>query len=289
MMRSDITHFRNSNFPFGLELFKKSILKSILQVTRLIPIETNLIAYCVKEKKAVGFLRLTEHTKSIYSIKYVFTTPQFRKKGVASGLINRALTLAKNKNALKVFLTADYPNSVASKYYFKIGFKPLTNNSSIYALGFPKNVSINNKNKLNKTDTRLGMSKEVLLKIYTRCMGEKWLDYFETNKTNLINGFSQDFKHLFIKYVFVNDSQSAFALVFYYPMRRTAKIEMYSIKSNIVPSMIKELYAFLKKKGITYSQIMIFNVEENMLKKSEFKQINEMDFAFNMRFMGKFL
>ena len=104
LAHDDANDLISAGFPFGNEPLNQPRIYRFLQAARFFPHTTKLVAYNVEEKRAIGFLCLVENTTSIYSIKFVFTDPRFRKMGVATRLLNFALLLAKKRGAKKVHL-----------------------------------------------------------------------------------------------------------------------------------------------------------------------------------------
>lgn len=284
--RKDLADLLTPDFPFRTVAFNPTFYHRFLHIAKLIPHETKLVAYHVEKKYAICFLQLTEHKESIYSINCVFTNSNFRRMGVATELLKYALSLVKSKNGKKCFLTAVYPNSDGAKLYGKLGFKPIVNTSILYSAGFLTSLPSDNRYQLISLDTSSTRDRDVLFGIYKRCMGEKWVNFFETNKNNLINSFSQDFRHFCLKTALVDESESAFVLVFYYPPLSTATVRVYTTSNEFIPSIIKELYRILRSRGIGYTKITLFNIKEDTFKTKDLKFINKMDFALYLTFMG---
>ena len=284
--RKDLADLMTPDFPFRTAAFNPTFYHRFLHIAKLIPHETKLVAYHVEKKYAIGFLQLTEHKESIYSINCVFTNSNFRRMGVATELLKYALSLVKSKNGKKCFLTAVYPNSDRAKLYGKLGFKPIVNTSIVYSAGFLTSLPSDNRYQLISLDTSSTRDRDMLFGIYKRCMGEKWVNFFETNKDNLINSFSQDFRHFCLKTALVDESESAFVLVFYYPPLSTATVRVYTTSNEVIPSIIEELYRILQSRGIGYTKITLFNIKEDTIKNKDLKFINKMDFALYLTFMG---
>ena len=79
----DLTDLLTPDFPFRTAAFKRNLYFRFLHKLRLIPQETKFVAYHTEKKRALGFLMLTKHTNSIYSISCVFTNSNFRQKEIA--------------------------------------------------------------------------------------------------------------------------------------------------------------------------------------------------------------
>jgi GNAT superfamily N-acetyltransferase len=63
---------------------------------KLLPQATRLIAYDAEERKLLVHLHRGD-TSTLYSIKYVFVDPEYRKLGIASRLLINAFAIAKEK------------------------------------------------------------------------------------------------------------------------------------------------------------------------------------------------
>ncbi len=84
--------------------------------------------------KSVGFVTLTCGLDDA-DIEDVFVVPSYRRQGIADGLIERALTLAKNSGAKKVLLEVRASNLSAINLYRKHGFTNLSVRKKYYADG----------------------------------------------------------------------------------------------------------------------------------------------------------
>ena len=125
MIRKDMPNLIDSGFPFSNIAFNYSLKERIFRAINLSPRQLSLVAFHTGKKRAIGFLSLVMHTKTLCSVRYIFTDPNFRKMGVATGLINYASILAKEKRAKRVFLTTDRISD-ATRLYQKLGFRKIT-------------------------------------------------------------------------------------------------------------------------------------------------------------------
>ena len=57
------------------------------------------------------------------SIEYLFVSKKFRRRGIATKLINEFVSLMKKKNFVKVTLMVNLKNKNAEKLYKKLGFE----------------------------------------------------------------------------------------------------------------------------------------------------------------------
>lgn len=285
ILSSDVDFLMNAGFDSGRKELSPSFTQSFLQSVRLVPRKTKLVAYSTKKKRAVSFLSLFEHTPQISSIKYVYTDPKFRNMGIATGLIKHALDIAKKRGANKVFLNYDSNKSYLMNFYNNFGFTLITETKMLWGCGFiSKYQNPHNAEKLfmpnaNSTDRKL------LFSIYERCMGNNWVGFFENNAKNITNGFSQDFRYLYLKDVLVSKSRGFFALVFKRPISHQAIIELYSPPNSNLQPILEELFSILRMKGINFIKINIFNLTDEQC----FKFLQEKGFnPFQSRIMGKY-
>jgi GNAT superfamily N-acetyltransferase len=284
----DVAYLLKSGFPFGKNKIAPHLEHRLLHATRLIPHETGLVAYHIDDKFPVGHLKLVKHTKSLYSIKYVFTSPHYRKMGVASGLLNYAFSRAKEWGGKKVFLNANYPSSDAARLYLKLGFKTIVDTSVLFTGGFPKTLFENHGN-LFSLDLHSKDSKQILYDIYKNCMGNKWTEFFETNKDNILNGYSQDFPHFYFKTALINYSANSFALVFHRPPLRKATVELYTSSDEAIPHMLKGIFQILRLRGIVHTSVAIVNVIDRDFNKKNVNLLHKMNFTIQLVFMIKSL
>jgi ribosomal protein S18 acetylase RimI-like enzyme len=286
----EITHsgaidLLNAGFPYGRSALIKSLSVRFLQATQLAPRETNLIAYHNQKKLAIGFISLVSHTKSIFSIKYVFSDPSFRQMGIASRLLYYALAIAKERGADRIFLNA-YPDSVASKLYVKCGFKRIVETYVLRGQGRTFNFAPYSKRRLFSLQTNLKRNKDSIFHIIQSSMGQRWIDFFEISNDTLFNGYSQDYQHFFCKNVFIDSSGESFAMVFISPLRRMAYVELYGWLDNCFHEILEALMKILHKRGVVWINISVFNITGrncyNILKEKKFHTYQEI-------FMGKYL
>ena len=120
---SDTYDFDKSNFPFYREVMGLPLKKKLYDAIRSHPHETPLVAYNTKEKLAVGFVSIAKRTSRHYSIRHLWTNPNFRKTGIASGLLKYVFSGVKKSGGRKVFLDVLVHNTYAMGLYTKMGFK----------------------------------------------------------------------------------------------------------------------------------------------------------------------
>ena len=256
----DANDLIKAGFPFHKGVLIQKPIRGLLQATKLFSRSTKLVAYDVKEKLAIGFLCLEENTPSLNSIKFVFTNPRFRKRGVATGLINFALLLAKERGAKKVHLDVKYEAPQVIQLYEKIGFRMIGH--TMMGQGYISRLRVKKKGQLISLSTRSKKTKDSLYSIYQLFMNKKWKEFFNINPDNFINGHIPDWQSFFFRDVFVNDQFNSFVLVFNRPFFSDATVEMYGDSKAIVTSMLDELMKILYKRGISYINIKVFNFND---------------------------
>lgn len=278
LTRKDANDLMSAGFPFGEGELDTSLSYKFLQAIRFIPRATRLVAYHIQEKRAIGFLCLVEDSAMLYSIKFVFTDPRFRKMGIASQLMNIALLLAKKKGAKKVYLDVEDAHMDVISLYQKIGFQILGRRlvGQGYLTKFPRlrvfTRTLMGEGYLSKfvykkkgqliplTDSN--GSKEALFGIYQRCMNKKLIDFLELNADNIMNGYIQSCQPFFLRDVLINDLGNSYALIFNRPFFSNAEVELGSVSEEVVSSMLEELFRILRKRGMSYAHMTLFNASE---------------------------
>lgn len=285
---SDSPDLINAGFPFGYEVLRSSLPTSILQAINIAPRETRLVAYHTSKKLAIGYLSLVEHSKLLYSIRYVFSSPTFRQKGVATGLINYALNFAEKKGGERVFLTSDTdPLSIASNLYRKLGFKTLSVNPVLIGNGNTSNFQLDKERNSLKLHRFLKIeNKNEIFNIEKRSLSKDMINFFEINNTNFINGISQNYQHFFFKNVFIADLAKSFALVFNRPLMHEATAELYGQSPSFFPDMIIAINKVLYDRGIKYLKIYLFNAKDEI---SHTLLENRKFYPYKSMYMGRFL
>lgn len=269
------------NFFTGNNVLNHGVSNRILQVIKFIPYSTKLVAYHTQDKIVIGFLCLEENMDWLYSIKYVFVDPKYRKMGIGTGLLNYATILAKEKGAKKINLNVYLTHTRTRELYKKQGFKEI--GFSVLGQGFlsgskPLRVIKRSlagiKHLIKRTSIKKGRlfnvklnsrkNRETLFNIYQNKMDQKWIDFFEINVNNLINGSRNVWQPPFFKNVLINDVANSFALIFNLPFSSKATVELYSISDAVSVSLIKELLKILSNRGISLTQITLFNTRNNV-------------------------
>ena len=281
----------------GSDVLNQGFSRNILQSFKLIPGSTRLVARN-SEKTAIGFLCLEENKKSLFSIKYVFVDPNYRKMGVGTKLLKYALFIAKKKGARKVNLNV-YPSKTnAINLYKKLGFNEFGRNvlSQGYLLepsrfkviikrilrgqGSLTKLSLTKSNLLFEVDTGSREVMETLFSIYKQCMGHQWIDFYEINLRNFTNGSRHMWQPPFFKEVLATEREDTFALVFNRPFSHKASVEIYSNSEDSIPLVLDDLWRILSNRGISLVQFMLFNLySDEAFKWFEDKQMTIFQFT----------
>jgi GNAT superfamily N-acetyltransferase len=291
---------KNSYFQ-GSDVLNQGLSAHLLKTIKLHPSATKLVAFDKEEKMAVGFLCLEENTKKLSSIKFVFVHPNYRKMGIAKRLLNQAFALAKEKGAKKINLNV-YPTSTnAINLYKKLGFAEVGESlfaqgsvlgvgpsrfvrRAAFAQGCLTKLTLDKKSQLLEIDTSSKLNRETLYGIYQRCAGQVWIDFFEINQSNLINGSRHLWQPPYFRSVLINNSFDSFALVFTQPMSGKASVEVYSNKAAIY-SFLSDLLKVLANRGVGYSQITLPGFQDSLSSWFKEKEMSTIHFVA----MGKIL
>ena len=129
-------------------------------------------------------------------------------------------------------------------------------------------ISLQPKNFFNKRlveKTGLKKNRMTLFKILKRCIDPVWRDFFEINADSLINGPRQFWQPPFFRNVLINNLFNSFVLIFNYPFSYKATVELYSTSNNLIPSMLDDLLQILANRGISFTQINVFNYSNTVL------------------------
>jgi GNAT superfamily N-acetyltransferase len=287
---NDVAPLMKAGFPFGEGPLRQGIRGGFRQTLGLATKRTGLAAQHLEQKRPVGFISYYEHTPTIYSIKDVFTDPSFRKMGVASGLVNYVLQLAKERGAKKVFINPNSSLPHLKVFYQSLGFNQIVDTSIVWGAGHT--AKWQTKKNCASTDTLIlhpidhGKRADLLFKIYKRCMGDSWVNFFETNNENIINGFSQDFRNLFSRTAFVSEQEDLFALFFHRPLQKTGFVELYPFSTESINNGLDALLKILCDGGVKYARLNLFNVKTeecfDLLREREF-------YPFGALVMGRYL
>jgi GNAT superfamily N-acetyltransferase len=272
-----------AGFKYGYRVLYPSFYDKLLRATKLAPRKINLVAYHIESSHVIGFISIVLHTASLCSIRNVFLDPTFRRRGVATRLMNHALILAKKRGVKKVCLTS-YPLSPATKLYRKLGFRQIVKTYIVRGQGCTSNFPIENDDPLIALSRHSQRTKNLIFNIFRRSMGKEWVDFFGSNGVNLFNGHLHNFGRFFSKSLFVNDSNTSFAIIYRLPLLHTATVELYGLSDSSFPAMFKSIMKILNRRGITYSTVFLFNVESKECK----DLLNEYQFyPYQAIYMGR--
>jgi ribosomal protein S18 acetylase RimI-like enzyme len=283
----DIHDLLEAGFPHDYKL-KQPLIDRLFERFGVRPLGKGLVAYQTQEKKTIGYLRLIKHRKWLYSIRFVFTNPQFRRMGVASNLLDFAFSRARSEGGKKVFLNV-YPDAhTIIDLYSKCGLERISRGYEVWAFAdvlkacAPSEI----KNKFKALDLKSESSRKRIFTICQNCMGDKWTDFFEIHNNNLSDGFSGEFQRFAFKQVLVDDSLDTCAFIFKRPMTKIAHIEMIAPKDSEFINIFDALILNSHKLHINRLYMKLFNINDDLfislLKKRGF-------YKFHSICMGKHL
>lgn len=280
LVRKDVANLIVAGFQnqFGKSMVNKIVNQSFLikikQKTKILPSEIWLVAVHVQENRAIGTLQLVKYNKQLYSIKFVFTDPTQRKKGVATGLIKFAFSQAKKMGAKKIYLNVEPEDIPTIKLYEKLGFQKIINSSVVWGEGYLSNFDLIKNNELNYKSMKSKKTRNILFSIYKSCIDNYWFDFFELTKKNMTKGFQQNYRFPYRKKTLANKSKQYLILVFKLPFSHIANVEAYCSSKSNISLMLEMIFDKLKRKSITYSKITLFNINNGeslqILEENEF-------------------
>ncbi len=262
----------------------------------MIPHATRLVAYHTEEQAPIGFLYLEENTDWLYTIEYLFVDPKYRRQGLATRLLNNAIFIAKENGARKVNLNVDPNSTRAIELYEKLGFRKIgctllaqrflsgsrpsrIIKRAILGQGCLTKLALGRKSRFFELKTNSRRNRNLLFSIYRQCIDRGWIDFFEINASNLVNGSRHVWQPPFFRDVLVNDLANSFALIFNRPFSSTATVELYSTSNAFIPSVLKDLLKNLANRGVSFAQINSFNVV-NKSASNWFEEKGMMTFKF---------
>jgi GNAT superfamily N-acetyltransferase len=265
-------------------VLNQSLSNRLYKMTGLVPHVTGFVVYHVQENVAVGYLSLIKYTKSLYCVKFVFIAPSYRRMGLATGLLNYSLSYAKDHGAKKVYLNPDSRDSILLNFYLKRGFGLIVDSLMLWGGQSPEKMGYERNGNIIASNAAPEKSKDRIFSLCKEYMSTDWVDFFNLSRHNILNGFSQEFKHFFSKDVFVFDSANCVALIFKRPFFNTGSVELYVSSDSVISQVLNELSIILSKKGVVWSKITIFNIKSP----ESFNLLNEMEFhPFQARILGR--
>jgi len=268
----------SAGFPFGDKELFLSLRYNFMKAFRFLPNSTRLIAYHTEEKRTIGFLCIMEDNPKIYSIKYVFIDPHYRRMGIASQMLDSAILLAKNNGAKKIYLDVEQEKTAVVELYKKFNFKILqsrlvgkgylSKNSRLRVisqtlLGQGYLAGLKHKNgPLISFQHYSNSAGELLFDVCSRCMNNNFIDFFQIDSHNSLNGYTQLNQPFVIKDVLIDSSAKSYALVFNAPLFSNATVEVGCISEKAMSYTFDDLFKFLSKKGMSYVNLTVFNVND---------------------------
>lgn len=282
----DIEPLIEAGFAHSKSRLKQSLPDRFFQRIRFKPFSTGLVAYHIQEKQAIGFLQLNRYSKWLYSLKFAFTNPSFRRKGVGSGLFNFAFSQVRNKGGRKIFLNVD-PNLTSSiDLYGKLGFELISKSYEVWCHIEVSKFLRRHEKYLNPINLDSKKNKSDLFDICKHCMNSEWIDFFETKYDTLTNGFSGDFRRMYFKNAFVNNDKNSFALVFRRPFSHNPLVELFVSTDSEIPYMLNGLIRVFQDQKINGVSLKLFNIKTDScvqkIKKTSF-------YVYHSLCMGKSL
>ena len=249
----------------------------LLQAQGLIPSAIRLVAFHTEEKAPIGFLYLEKNTGWLYTIEYLFVDSKYRRRGLATKLLNYAFLIAKENGARKVNLNVTAKSTRAIELYEKLGFKkigctvlaqrflPGTRYSRItkrviVGQGYLTKFALGGKSRLFKLKTDSKRNRNLLFNIYRQCIDHEWIEFFEIDDSNFIYGSRNVWQPPFFRDVLVNDLTNSYALIFNLPFSSKATVELYSTSISIIPCVLTDLLKNLTNRGVSFAQINFFNL-----------------------------
>jgi len=163
--QSDLGALLRSGYPFYVARTLRQRLSSLLFSN-----EHHLVASV--ENEVAGTLTITKCKRQIWEIRFVYTNPSYRRRGIASGLLSYAIRLSKRTNVKKLILDVKSGNEAAKKLYEKLGF---TNVISFTWGEGPTDI------KLRKDMLFKNSREEGLVEMYRPCVGDNFIRFFDDN------------------------------------------------------------------------------------------------------------
>lgn len=280
----------NSKFASELKLVFRSnsedtsvlnvgLIFRVFESIRLLPHATKLVAYHTEDRVAVGFITLEKNSAALFSIKDVFVDPRYRRMGIASHLLDRAIKLAKEKGAKKLNLIVDPSKNNVIKLYSEYGFEEIgyarliqgffSAYSPVKALKrtvlgqrIPQKATNDQKNRLIKLSVS-SQNRAKLFDIFQNNMSKDWLDFFEITSENFNRGSRHVWHPNFFKDTLITGSGDSFALIFHQPYPPKDTIELYRGNVPMVP-LLEDLLEVLPSRGTGLTQIWLFGKTDDV-------------------------
>jgi ribosomal protein S18 acetylase RimI-like enzyme len=81
----------------------------------------NILLGCIEDNKIVGYLFLKKQNEG-YLIDGLFVNTNYRRRGIAKSLIQEAIKISKENNALFLDINVMYNNEIAKSLYKSLNF-----------------------------------------------------------------------------------------------------------------------------------------------------------------------
>jgi ribosomal protein S18 acetylase RimI-like enzyme len=256
------------------------LMYKILESIRLLPHSTRLVAYHTEDRVAVGFITLEKNSKTLFSIKDVFVDPRYRRMGIASHLLDRALTIAKQKGAKKLNLNVDPSKNSVIRLYSDLGFREIGYASlfqgffssyspikvlkrTVLGQRTSKKATVGQKNRLTKLSVS-DQNRAKLFDIFQNNVGKDWLDFFEINSKNFTRGSSHVWHPNMFKDSLIRASGDSFAFIFHQPYPPKDTIELYRGADVPVVPLLEDLIHILPSRGTGLTQIWLYGKTDDV-------------------------
>jgi len=125
----NLNYFGKIVFNNFKELVKIPNLKhNIKEIMRIIKLQNSVIIFKMYKNKIIGYvlgeIMHLNDGRNVFYITYIYTSPFFRGKGIATELMNIINNMVKDQNLDGVLLTCDSENEELYLFYEKRGFMP---------------------------------------------------------------------------------------------------------------------------------------------------------------------
>ncbi len=278
---SDLFSLLNSTPGEDASVLYQGPIHVILRSVGLLPHASKFVAYHIEDKIAIGFITLEENTKTNFTIKDVFVNPRYRNMGIASGLLNYVITLAKEKGVRKINLNVDPTHTNAIALYKKIGFREIGRTllmqgalsgfspskvikRVIMSQSYSRTLASGKESLLVKLQTNSKINRKILLDIYQRSVNQDWLDFFEINSNNLMNGSRHVWQPPLFKSALISDSEDSFALSFSQLFPFKDIVEFYRDPDAAILPVLEDLLMIIGSRGAGFAQFWLFGQTDDI-------------------------
>lgn len=251
------------------------------------------VAYSMKEKKAIGTVKIDKITKNLWHSGGWFVSTSHRRKGIATLLIKTAYDYQKRIGVTKVVANVEVANFSSIRTAVKNGgrFIPQSyyqcdgeiSNKSVF-------FEIKRKDEIKFVNIR-HHDLDKLYNIFRKCTCEEWPNFLEIDKDNFLERFfgytrmSGPFKLWIKNRIVVIEEKGDILGYFYYtlPVRRRKRVRVHlfllSFKRTI--NLIGKLINLLKNDG--YEKVSLVFTHKNRAFMEEIANILQNHFQFKKK------